>query len=245
MAIIKFTDSNFQKLCAQYLEYVAESKVVATDFSGPSLYFHQRALEEMSQGFLGKTHLEMVYATLASWGMHRMGDTKTKMVEYSKFEEAILTLKPVLLELNGLRIEDISAANLPSLIRRLTDICFELVVSESDSRLVGNSKTLAHILPHLVPPIDRQYTIRFFITEPEALLNDQGKLRHVQNLDKDSEVEYFEKIMQRAYDFIKILKTEAQIPLSFPFNTSYPKIFDNLIVAYIKRIKKSSKEFLM
>lgn len=239
---MKFTDTNFQKLCDHYVEYVAESKAVETDFSGPSVHFHQRALEEMSREFLGKTHLEMVYATLASWGMHRMGVTKTKLVEYSKFEEAILKLKPDLLELKGLRIEDISSTDLPSLIRRLTDICFALVVSESGSRLVGNSKTLAHILPHLVPPIDRQYTLRFFTTEPEALLNDQGKLRHVQNLDKDSEVEYFEKIMQRAYDFIKILKTEAQIPLSYPFNTSYPKIFDNLIVAYLKRIKKSSKE---
>lgn len=237
---MKFTDTNFQKLCDHYMEYVAESKAVKTDFSGPSLHFHQRALEEINREFLGKTHLEMVYATLASWGMHRMGDTKTKLVEYSKFEEAVLKLKPDLLELKGRRIEDISATELPSLIRRLTDICFALVVSESGSRLVGNSKTLAHILPHLVPPIDRQYTLRFFTTEPEALMNDQGKLRYLPNLDKDSEVEYFAMIMEKTHEFVKLLKREDQMPLSSPFNTSYPKVFDNLIVAYIKRIKKSS-----
>jgi hypothetical protein len=51
----------------------------ADTFRGPSLYFHHRALQTRnSEDFLA--HLEYVYATLASWGMHRMGRGGSKMV---------------------------------------------------------------------------------------------------------------------------------------------------------------------
>ena len=42
-------------------------------FVGPSLYFHQKALECYEKEFLSDRHLEYVYATLVAWGMHRMG----------------------------------------------------------------------------------------------------------------------------------------------------------------------------
>lgn len=42
-------------------------------FLGPSLYFSQEALKACQTDFLGERHIEMVYATLASWGMHRTG----------------------------------------------------------------------------------------------------------------------------------------------------------------------------
>ncbi|MDQ3666537.1 MAG: hypothetical protein M3410_08150 [Acidobacteriota bacterium] len=44
----------------------------AETFRGPSLYFHQRALETRESADFS-LHIEYVYATLASWGMHRMG----------------------------------------------------------------------------------------------------------------------------------------------------------------------------
>lgn len=44
----------------------------AETFRGPSLYFHERALATRHDP-ASLTHLEYVYATLASWGMHRMG----------------------------------------------------------------------------------------------------------------------------------------------------------------------------
>jgi len=46
-------------------------------FSGPSLYFHQRALATRNEPSSPK-YLEYVYATLSAWGMHRMGSGGSK-----------------------------------------------------------------------------------------------------------------------------------------------------------------------
>ena len=35
-------------------------------------------------------------------------------------------------------------------------------ISKSRSQLVANTKTLHHILPDLIPPVDRRYTLAYF-----------------------------------------------------------------------------------
>ena len=53
-------------------------------FSGPSLYFHIKSLsfaeKQDCTGFA-----DSVYATLASWGMHRMGPNGSKMNDFEIF----------------------------------------------------------------------------------------------------------------------------------------------------------------
>jgi hypothetical protein len=58
----------------------------AQTFHGPSLYFHRRALESWDYPDLSR-HLEYIYATLASWGMHRMGRGGAKMLDFETFRE--------------------------------------------------------------------------------------------------------------------------------------------------------------
>lgn len=65
-----------------------EAFVAAHPFTGPSTHFHLRAIERVRQ--LGDVQaavhdvvtVNLVYATLASWGMHRMGPAGAKLVEY-------------------------------------------------------------------------------------------------------------------------------------------------------------------
>src|SRR5713101_937940 len=57
-------------------------------FGGPSVYFHRECLAAGEADFLSKRHVEMLYATLTAWGMHRMGDagtTKTKLTDWQQF----------------------------------------------------------------------------------------------------------------------------------------------------------------
>jgi hypothetical protein len=56
-------------------------------FRGHSLYFHERALATRNNP-ASLTHLEYVYATLASWGMHRMGRGGSKMRSLDFFLKA-------------------------------------------------------------------------------------------------------------------------------------------------------------
>ena len=74
--------------------YYDRSIEVVNDFGGPSVYFHTQAIQEQKENFLSDRHIEMIYATLSSWGMHRMGDpkvTKAKMVEFDDFKRSIRT----------------------------------------------------------------------------------------------------------------------------------------------------------
>ncbi|HEX7569783.1 MAG TPA: hypothetical protein VF492_04705, partial [Verrucomicrobiae bacterium] len=53
-------------------------------FSGPSVYFHLKSLKA-SRDKNFDSFAEYVYATLASWGMHRMGPSGAKMGDFEKF----------------------------------------------------------------------------------------------------------------------------------------------------------------
>ena len=231
---MKKTEHHYDILKSNYVDYLemAQNGIVK-DFGGPSLYFHQRSLDEQKKSFLQDTHLEMIYATLASWGMHRMGETKTKMVNFSDFKKSILAKQKDLESLRNQRLENVSKESVKELIVKLNEICFDLKVSVSNSRIVGNTKTLAHILPNIIPPIDRQYTIRFF--------KCQDLTKTVGDFKNDEESSYFNFIMERAHDFITHINNDERVIIDNEFNTSYPKIFDNLIVAYIKTGIKESK----
>lgn len=231
---MKFTDSNYKKLKSNYLKYYKNSNSIGEYFGGPSLYFHIKALQERKKRFLGIRHLEYIYATLTSWGMHRMGETKTKMVGFKEFHDSIVNKKKEINHFRKLKIEKLSTGD----IEKLCDICFDLKVSQSESKLVGNSKALAHILPDIVPPIDRQYTLLFFQNEPENILKKEGKL-YQPVLNHKYEREYFNKIINKTLDFVKCVKADKNIKIDNKFNTSYPKIFDNLIITYIRNFKKA------
>ncbi len=230
---MKFTDTNYKKLKSQYFSYYKKSNKLSEYFGGPSLYFHIRALEERKKEFLGNKHLEYIYATLASWGIHRMGETDTKMVGFKEFHDSIMNKKKELSHFRKLKIENLDNGD----FEKLCDICFELKVSQSESNLVGNSKALAHILPDIVPPIDRQYTILFFQKEPKNILKKKGKLNQP-TLNHKYERDYFNKIIDKTLDFVNCIKADKNIKIDNIFNTSYPKIFDNLIITYLRDIKE-------
>lgn len=189
-------------------------------FVGPSLYFHQKALEFQQKDFLSDTHIEYVYATLVAWGMHRMGPKGAKMPNFDDFKGSIIAHKEALEKLRDKRIEDITIDEIDSLI------CFSIKGTNSKSHLVSGSKTLAHILPNIVCPIDRQYTCQFFGTTPNS--------KNEQTIFKD--------VIRQMWEFyqnlhhIKLLKPI----LGQPFNESYPKNFDNLIIECQKKNPSNS-----
>lgn len=226
---MKITQIHFENLKKYYNNYLALSKKIGDSFGGPSMYFHRRALSERETAYLEVSHLEMIYATLTAWGMHRMGETKTKIVNFPEFQSSILANRIELENLRYIKLEDIKPNELNSFIERLNKICFSLHVSASDSKIVGNTKTLAHILPDLIPPIDRQYTIRFF--KCDDLNKVVGDFK-----DTQEESEYFNFIMIKAFDFVNQIKNDKLVKIDNDFNTSYPKIFDNLIMTYVKNI---------
>ncbi|GEM_PF-687838 len=132
-------------------------------FSGPSLYFHRRSLETRS--FLRHScdspefiqHLEYVYATLASWGMHRMGRGGPKMVEFESFRESICAVKDLIVELQEVTLDNINNTTWDN----LREVFIGINIMQSGSKLVGHSKVMAQMIPNMIPPIDREHTLRY------------------------------------------------------------------------------------
>lgn len=210
---------NYCELLDNTLMYYNASLNVANKFGGPSIYFHQKALEWQQRDFLGERHLEYVYAMLASWGMHRMGKTGAKMPNYNDFKESILSVRKELVSWKDLSIEKIDKNAFDELLPHLQDVCFRINASKCDTKLVSSSKTLAHILPNLVCPMDREYTLTFFYGE--------------KNLTKTKELKAFNYIMQKMWDFYHEPKTSIiKCEKNKAFCESLPKIFDNMIIAY-------------
>lgn len=231
---------NTAALLADLRGYYSLSVGVLQDFGGPSVHFHQQAIRAQASDFLGDRHIEMIYATLASWGMHRMGDpedTKAKMVEFDDFRSSILACQTELTALRNERFENVSPDRYDEILKGLRDVYGRLKVSISDSTLVAHAKTLAHILPHLIPPIDRQYTVRFFTQDASEFFTKSGKYRLPQvPAGLDEQFGQFVELcgkMKKLFD--RCDRTILQVN-GHGFNTSYPKIIDNLIMAFVKAV---------
>jgi len=237
--------NNEDELIRRLPYYYNLSLKVLKEFGGPSVYFHVQAINEQEANFLSDRHIEMIYATLASWGMHRMGDpeeTKAKMVEFDDFKHSISTQRKELEQFITLRMDSSTAEEYEEYIENLKEIYFGLRVSISDATIVAYSKALAHILPNLVPPIDRQYTIRFFTQDNKNFFNETGKYRMI-NLPKDVAPQFddFKKYACRMKALFNCCDRQLLTIQKTSFNTSYPKIIDNLIMAFVKDVPKPRK----
>ncbi|MCL2303895.1 MAG: hypothetical protein FWC43_00975 [Planctomycetaceae bacterium] len=214
-------------------------------FSGPSIHFHVRALEECESNFLEPSHLEMIYAVLPAWGMHRMGEigkdgkNLTKVCDYEKFKEQVVTQEIDDPKNKGQKIEigkalarykDKPIAEITDEdIQVIVDLMFAIKVNalESDSQLVSSSKTLHHILPDLVPPIDRAYSLTFMHRTIDAQSDDDcDKIAREKAVASEFITEMVAFIRS---GYGSRMKNEC----TSKFNTSLPKIFDNLIVAFV------------
>jgi hypothetical protein len=237
--------TNEDALIANIGHYYKRSLEVMKECGGPLIYFHVQAIKEQETSFLSDRHIEMIYATLASWGMHKMGDpeiTKTKLVEFPEFKQSIMKHHGRLQDLYSLGMDSCSQEQYRKYLDDLEQIYSSLKVSISKATIVAHSKTLAYILPNLIPPIDRQYTIRFFTHENKDFFTESGKSKPIY-LPQGIVAEF--GVFRQYCCKIKMLFDRCDRQLftieKETFNTSYPKIMDNLIMVFVKDVPKPEK----
>jgi hypothetical protein len=215
-------------------------------FGGPCVYFHEQCLIAGQESFLSERHLEMLYATLTAWGMHRMGDpekAKAKLMEWKDFRASIASQKEELQLFRRHRLIEMTESEYSSAILQIKPYYNDLKVSVSDATIVANSKALHHLFPELIPPIDRQYTIRFFSQPPEQWLGGNGKFKAIQlPKTRDDQFELFLSIcieMKRLADQIEpdLLRREHE-----QFRVAVPKALDNAIVNYVRVVASELRQ---
>lgn len=194
-------------------------------FGTPCLYFHLQALKTRQDPTSTK-HLEYVYATLISWGMHRLGKGGSKMRDFGTFFESIKPLKD-----NILKAQIFDCNEMDEDKWAIIETIFKgIQVMDSQTSLVGNSKAMHHMLPNIIPPIDRTYTLSF--------LHGNTIIRN----DIDGEWQLMKKIIS---DFFIPVATDDRFKLlandwvnrssEYPWDTSTLKIIDNIVVGAMKK----------
>lgn len=195
-------------------------------FSGPSIYFHKRVIDllhkdGLSNALKNELFFEYLYATLASWGLHRMGKGNTRLVDFDKFKESISSQKKRILALKNKRITELGT-NTP-VTDQLQKLIENLEIGEGEIRLIFNSKTIHHFLPDLMPPIDREHTLRFFYNSKSPTRID----------------DCFPEIFPKFIEIAAQKKESIRKTLGKGFHTSETKVIDNAIVGFV--LKKNLK----
>jgi len=193
-------------------------------FTGPSIYFHHRTIQRLrtlglpSAAVQDEPFLEYLYATLTAWGLHRMGPKGAKLAPFDTFAGSLRSHGGRLDVFYGLRIESVAPSDISALTDSLWEIMESLEVSATESKIVAGSKTLHHILPDLVPPIDREHTGDFFLW--------QNQMQYRQR-------EMFTDVFPRLVTLARAIVVRVDTYLGSGFNTSLPKVVDNAVMGFV------------
>ena len=237
----KFTSSERQReeqisqqikdLCK---EFTTDVELGKQKYTGPSVYFHLKTVDKFKE--LGNSVLtaakderfcELLYATLVAWGMHRMGKRGAQMPDFDHFADSIAGLAPEIDELSDYRITTLFSEDMPGVVDKLWSIIHRLEGSKAHTKLVANSKILHHLLPYLVPPIDRKNTGDFFGFKSQDWKREENIFRFV-----------FPKMVSIA----KSVKTTLDALIYEGFNSSPTKVIDNAIIGYVLKYNLKNKQ---
>jgi hypothetical protein len=220
---------NVTKLCERFDEYLSffERREL---FTGPSVYFHHRTLELLAkcgsaqEAAHDRRFAELLYATLAAWGLHRMGAGATKLLPFEAFADSLAGAADAVGRLDGQRLLDLADGQVGDVGTQVWQAISSLKLSVSVTKLVVNSKAVHHMLPALVPPIDREYTLRFFYGHKNLSRGEERTFRQMFPL--------FHRIGRACANSIKGAVGRG-------FNTSETKVIDNAVVGFVLKEIKS------
>jgi hypothetical protein len=187
---------------------------------GPSLFFYDEIMDlhrEKNIKLLleDKYFLVCMYGALASWGLDRMGEGGPKMRDFKDFKGEILKNKERILKISHLNIFDDSE----ELKKELLSLFENMTISENKNKtkIVANSKAMHFLLPIQVPIVDREYILRYFISNID--------FKKYPNLSADYEKDFFFEVMNIYFNLVKEKKIKGDDPL---------RVIDSGIVNYIR-----------
>lgn len=152
-------------LCDNFEGYLAAFNG-APPFDDTQLCYHKVTLDLRNKlGGVAKSiesdqYMHALYSTLEAWSMNWGKNLSygPKMQEYDEFAEAVRKYKDDIASFEGLGLAQINT----DVTRKLWRIIQDMQLSQTNTQIVTGAKALHHLLPKLLPPIDREYTQTFF-----------------------------------------------------------------------------------
>jgi hypothetical protein len=179
----------------------------------PSLYFYQRIIylrkrsNSINSFLFENLNLEILYATLVSWGMN---SRRAKMKYFDEFKKNLLSINTELSELEKCSL-NFNPEEIQSTLACLNQTFPKLELMESNGKLVANSKCLHFMFPSLCMPIDGSNT-----------------LTYLYNSTYESVKRYIE-VIQFSFEIMRVLD-DCQKLLDNQWNQTIPKMIDNAII---------------
>jgi hypothetical protein len=202
-------------------------------FVGPSVYFHAKTIEALARhptavDALGDdAFFDYLYATLASWGLHRMGPGNTRLGNIDDLKASFRKQASSIERVQQLQLERLGSRDVRDVAEEAWEIIANLRVGIGKTQLVGNSKALHHLLPALIPPIDRNYTLKFFVGRPYIYSG-----QHAERLFRAVYPLFHEIAVHCADEIHGFLATPPE-----GMNTSVTKVIDNAIIGFMLAIR--------
>lgn len=181
---------------------------------------HQRTiarLQELGNAVAAaqdEVFLKSLYDTLEAWGMNQRG---AKLVPFPKFRTSLSETVSHLESVEQCVIDSLHPDKADIVARQLWEIIDALLVSETGSKLVAGTKTLHHLLPNVILPIDRENIAAFFGWEGPRLQYGQ----------REAFFDMFRRLCELAY----VVHPANYVGTGQSgWNTSRTKVLDNAIV---------------
>lgn len=176
----------------------------------------RRALGSVEAAIGDNAFVALLRATLKAWGIGTRG---SRQVSEDAFVEGLHHWEPELCELESLAIERLGP-DAPDVSERVYRLVAQLPVVENKAKVVAGTKALHHLLPDLVPPMDRAWTGEFF------------------GWQKTTDFQYAqERIFTEGFVTLAAVASATQ-PSTYVggsgWRTSQSKILDNAVIGWCK-----------
>ena len=159
--------------------------------------------------------------------MHRMGKGKTKLRDLPEIKASVRAHASSIEALHNLSLGDLHPAQVSPTIHALWALVDTLSVSIADAKIVANSKVLHHILPELIPPIDRTYTFNLFYNRNSLTVPEEAA---------------FTEMMTGFYGIAVANRRQVVEHLGSGWNSSKTKVLDNAVVGYVVDVLQIEEE---
>lgn len=215
---------------------------------GPCIHFHVRTinkLKDLLNQYDSYLHVcnnleyaELLYATLTAWGMNPIGGridrnrlkaNEVGLQNFCVFQTTLKELDVVTLDhLKENKLAEVDYSQLEGLkkhVKMIYDFLAEKRVMKSTRAIVGVSKVLHHLLPHLLMPVDTEHILKLL----NKLKDNDYRPPSTNNFDT---FEAYWRCIKVSWYICKEKKlSSASIETEeYPMNTSTPKIIDNALI---------------
>lgn len=211
-------EDRIQKLCAGFEQYVAYYDDHIPFRRKGQLEFHvstiqrRRSHGSVAAAIRDDAFLCYLWKTLRAWGLNRPGP----LVPPHEFRRGVEQHLHRFALLEPLSIESILP---PDIGEQVWSLIEAVPVKYSQNKVVSGSKAFHHLLPDLVPPMDRKYT-RVFFHWADSMF---------QNRPREAFLDLFDGYARVA----QVVRPSQYVGAGW--RTSPTKVLDNAVVAFCLR----------